>query len=111
MSDEIIIKSGVSQGSVLGPVLFNMYNRSIYLYVQKIGFSIHGYADDHHILLSFKPSNQSTVFVSEIQNCFERIKVWMNRYYLQFNDSKTQIALFGSGRILNLIKIRGINLI
>ena len=109
VSDEIIIKFGVPQGSVLGPVLFNIYIRSIYLYVQKIGFSIHGYADDHQILLSFKPSNQSTVLVYEIQNCFERIKVWMNRYYLQLNDSKTQIALFGSSRILNLIKIRGIN--
>ena len=108
-SEEILIKFGVPQGSVLGPVLFNIYIRSIYLYVQKLGFNIHGYADDHQILISFKPSSQSLVLVYEIQKCIEKIRAWMNRFFLQFNDSKTQIILFGSNRILNLIKIHGIN--
>lgn len=109
ISEHIIIKFGVPQGSVLGPVLFNIYIRSIYLYVQKLGFSIHGYADDHQILLSFKPSSQSLVLVYEIQNCFEKIKLWMNQYYLLLNDSKTEIIIFGSSKLLNHIKIGGIN--
>lgn len=108
-SDEIIIKFGVPQGSVLGPVLFNIYLRSLYHYVQSLGFVIHGYADDHQILLSFKPIHQSIVLVYEIQNCFDKIKLWMNKYYLQLNDSKTEFIVFGSNRILNLIQINGIN--
>ena len=109
VSDEIIIKFGVPQGSVLGPVLFNIYIRSIYLYVKKLGFSIHGYADDHQILMTFKPINQSHVLVYDIQMCFEKVKLWMDDYYLQLNDSKSEIIVFGSNKLLNLIQIGGIN--
>ena len=109
VSDEIEIKFGVPQGSVLGPVLFNIYIRSIYLYVKKIGFSIYGYADDHQIFVPFKPFDQSVVLVYDIQMCFEKIKQWMNKYFLQLNDSKTEIIVFGSSKLLNMIKIGGIN--
>ena len=109
LSEEIIIKFGVPQGSVLGPVLFNIYIRSIYVYVQKLGFTIHGYADDHQVLLSFKPLDQSIVLVYGLMYCFEQIKLWMNRYYLQLNDSKTEFIIFGSNRLLNQIKIGGLN--
>ena len=108
-SEEIIIMFGVPQGSVLGPVLFNIYIRSIYLCVQRLGFKIHGYADDHQILKSFRYSSQSIVLTYDLQRCFATIKSWMAQYFLQLNDPKTQICIFGSRRILNKIKIRGVN--
>ena len=108
-SDEILIKFGVPQGSVLGPVLFNIYIRSIYRCVQNLGFNIFGYADDHQVFKSFSTGYQSVALIYEIDQCFIEIKRWMNQYYLQLNDSKTQIIVFGSSRVLNAIKIHGTN--
>jgi hypothetical protein len=109
VSEEILIKFGVPQGSVLGPVLFNIYIRSIYGCVKALGFNIHGYADDHQVIKSFGAASQSLTLIYDIDLCFQKIKHWMNQYYLQLNDSKTQIIIFGSTRVLNDIQIHGVN--
>jgi hypothetical protein len=108
-SDEILIKFGVPQGSVLGPVLFNIYIRSIYGCVKNLGFDISGYADDHQVCKSFGTISQGMVLIYELDRCFQEIKRWMSQYYLQLNDSKTQIIVFGSTNVLKEIEINGIN--
>ena len=102
-SDILIIKFGVPQGSVLGPVLFNLYIRSIYSSVKKLGFNIMGYADDHQIIKSFCSQSQSEVLSAQLQSCFEEVKRWMNWFYLKLNDNKTQIIVF---RIRNRNRIK-----
>ena len=109
-SDVIYIKFGVPQGSVLGPVLFNLYIRSIYSCVKRLGFNILGYADDHQILKSFKAQTESQILNVQLQNCFAAIKRWMNHFFLQLNDSKTQIIVFGSRNVLNELQINGVQL-
>ena len=109
LSEVISIRFGVPQGSVLGPVLFNIYIRSIYQHIRSLNFVIHGYADDHQILKSFHPRAQGLVLTAELSRCFKMTKSWMNQYYLQMNDTKTQIIIFGSSRILKEITIGGVN--
>ena len=109
-SDGVVIKFGVPQGSVLGPVLFNIYIRSIYNYVrQYTWFSILGYADDHQIMKQFKLASQGMVLTYELENCFSLIKSWMCQYHLQMNDSKTEIIVFGPSRLLQGLCINGVN--
>ena len=108
VSDDIIIMFGVPQGSVLGPVLFNLYIRSIYLTVKSLGFSIYGYADDHQVLKTFKPKDQHLCLTEDLSLCVYLIQQWMNKYFLQLNASKTQIILFGPPDILNKVPIGGI---
>ena len=107
VSEEIIILFGVPQGSVLGPVLFNIYIRSIYTMVKALGFLIYGYADDHQILKTFSPKNQHICLTEDLNICFHRIYQWMSKYYLQLNASKTEIILFGPPDVLGHIPIHG----
>ena len=107
-SDSIIIKFGVPQGSVLGPVLFNIYIRSIYKVVKMYGFNIFGYADDHQVMKAFTAAKQTEVLTIHMIDCFSAIKKWMQQYYLTLNDSKTQIIVFGPSKVLQQLIINGV---
>ena len=106
-SFEIIVKFGVPQGSVLGPVLFNLYIRSLYSSVEKLKFLIQGYADDHQVYKSFKPTDQYSMLVDEVPACFIEISRWMDYHYLQLNPGKTEIIVFGNQSVLSKMTIKG----
>ncbi|KAL5251598.1 hypothetical protein ACHWQZ_G017091 [Mnemiopsis leidyi] len=79
-------------------------------HVRECGFSIQGYADDHQIMKTFKPQEQGLVLSTQLQSCFDVTKAWMADFYLAMNDSKTQIIVFGSTKVLNEISLKGVNL-
>jgi hypothetical protein len=106
-SVEIIIKFGVPQGSVLGPVLFNIYIRSLYATAKSLNFAIQGYADDHQVYKSFSCIDQYTTLMSDLPECFRQIQEWMSAHFLQLNAGKTEIIVFGSPTILNELSIQG----
>ena len=107
-SAEIIIRFGVPQGSVLGPVLFNIYIRSIYSSVKSKKFSIHGYADDHQIYKSFPSNLEYQVLCEELPSCFQEIEKWMSGHFLQLNPGKTEIIVFGSRQTLSELDVNGV---
>ena len=107
-SEEIIIEFGVPQGSVLGPVLFNIYIRSFYRFVNlKSDFSVQGFADDHQLMTSFSVANQVYMLGENIRNVLFEVKQWMNTFFLQLNEKKTKVIVFAPKRLRKLINING----
>ena len=106
-SENIIIKFGVPQGSVLGPVLFNIYIRSIYSTVLEKKFAIHGFADDHQICKPFFIQQEHDILVNKLPECFAEIEQWMASHFLQLNAGKTEIIVFAKPTILAKLNIHG----
>ena len=94
-SDNIELSCGVPQGSVLGPILFNIYVNSLSNVFTTNGFNTLSYADDNSGYHVFSLSSQSQVFNDVIPECIDQLKIWMNRYFLKINEGKTKIIVFG----------------
>ena len=107
-STDIIIKFGVPQGSVLGPILFNIYIRSLYGTVKSANFNIHGFADDHQVYKTFKNDTEYQIMTEDLPKCFIDIDIWMKKHYLQLNPGKTEIIVFGNQQLLSKLQINGV---
>ena len=107
-SNDVLLEFGVPQGSVLGPVLFNIYLRSLYTYIEDLGCNIKGFADDHQIYLSFVPEFQYNILHGYLNMVVSKIFCWMNEYFLKLNPDKSKIIVFGTADILDKITINGI---
>ena len=93
-SSDIEIEFGVPQGSVLGPILFNIYIRSFTSVIKSSGFLVHGFADDHQVYRSYHVDFQYNCLEIEVNRCFSIIKQWMDMSCLKLNGDKTEIIVF-----------------
>ena len=106
-SSESSLPYGVPQGSVLGPILFNIYTRSLCKYIKPTMFDIYGFADDHQLIKSFLPILQDKALGDGIQHCFQMISKWMSDYFLCINPNKTKILIISPPSLRETIVIQG----
>ena len=67
------LSCGVPQGSVLGPVLFLLYDAGVINLVEECGFSAHAYADDLQVYQHVSPA-QSSELLEQMANCVSRVE-------------------------------------
>ena len=105
------MKSGVPQGSILGPTLFNMYINDI-PHLSQHNCSLHIFADD---TLITDQSHNPIYAARQVQRSINEIEPWLEKWRLEINHNKCQAIMY-SKRIKHLrqqlpeIQINGHNI-
>ncbi len=95
------ITLGVPQGSILGPLLFNVYITSVPNAVKKTRMVLYG---DDAVLFCDASTRQELKIVLERE--FTKISNWYTDNRLTINEKKTKLMLSGSKRMLSLFEGR-----
>ena len=89
-SDIIELKQGVPQGTVLGPLLFNLYVNDLALAVDN-NVKIVQYADDTFI---FSSNENTDMGIHHLENNISKLLKYFSANFLKVNKDKTEFIVF-----------------
>ena len=109
-SDRFKLSIGVPQGSCLGPLLFTTYASSLLSVVNEHLPSVHCYADDTQLYVSFSPADETGQMqaTTAMELCIEAVRNWMLRNRLLVNEDKTDLLLIGRRHQLAKINVSSV---
>ena len=108
-SSDHLLKYGVPQGYVLGPVLFTLYTQTLVQEIVKFNLKCHFYADDTQLYDSVQRKNFEDL-CHRMECCIKCVKKWMNENRLMLNDNKTEVLLTGSAGSLSKLERSSIHI-
>ena len=106
-SECLEVMFGTVQGSVLGPILFNIYVRSQPKVFEKCRFGTTSFADDSNGKKTFSLQFQYNVLKHDVPECLQEITKWMNVNFLKVNAEKTEILFLYPKSLSNKVVIKG----
>jgi hypothetical protein len=99
-SEWVPVRSGVPQGSVLGPILFNLYTNDLDEWLTSI---ILKYADDAKIMATVDDIESCTV----IQEDLQKVDSWSETWQMQLNPKKCKVMHIGQKNLQYEYTIKG----
>ena len=94
----------------MGPILFTFFVSRLFNSISQHLPSVHGYADDTQIYLSFPPFSIHFEInaVSAIEMCIADVRSWFIAKRLMINDAKTEFLIIGTHQQLEKASIKSI---
>jgi len=89
------VRSGVPQGSVLGPLLYVLYTADIIPLVESLHSKVHLYADDAQLYEFCRPDD-AVALSHRVLTVIDAVSAWMASNRLRLNLDKTQFLWLGS---------------
>ncbi len=93
-SERKTITCGVPQGSILGPLLLDIYMLPQAQIMGSYKISYPNHADDTQIYITISPGDYS--LIQTLRKCIDQINDWMCQNFLQLNKDKTEVIVFGA---------------
>ena len=91
---------GVVQGSILGPIMFNIFTNDLSCHLSSHS-SVISYADDSQILHSARPTPSDLAELRlAVETDLTKLSAWFTSNGLKVNPSKTELILFGTAASL-----------
>ena len=104
-----IIRSGVPQGSVLGPILFNVYFAPLAKLLKQHGIQHHLYADDTQLYVDYPPTKHSDA-LARMEACVRDVNIWLCDNGLILNGTKSQAIVIRSSSLCVPVTITRIDI-
>ena len=89
-----VLRKGVPQGSILGPLLFNVFINDMFHFMEKC--ALYNYADDNS--MSYASLNVTDVLSCLKRDCDNAVK-WFDVNGMQANPSKFQFMVMSNGTV------------
>ena len=107
-SNPVTTNFGVSQGSVLGPILFTLFSSPLADICEENHLDAQFFADDEQMYIAFQPKQGTTTpqdsCIDTIMKCIQNTKIWMDFNLLKLNEEKTEFIILGNSQQLQKVR-------